>query len=169
MVPALRKLSKEFTPLPIAEAVKLLQSRWHESRLLALMILARKYERGDEPTRDEIYRRYLANTDRINNWDLVDISAPAIVGAHLLDRDRAPLYTLARSSSLWERRIAIISTQHFIRCGDLADTLFIAEILLEDPHDLIHKATGWMLREVGKRDQPALERADFSATEKPKS
>ncbi len=158
MVPALRKLSKEWTSIPVAEAFKLLQCRWHEARLLALMILVRKYERGDETTRHEIYLLYLANTDRINNWDLIDISAPAIVGAYLLDRDRAPLYVLAKSSPLWERRIAIISTQHFIRCGDFADTLCIAEMLLHDPHDLIHKAAGWMLREVGKRDQPALER-----------
>jgi 3-methyladenine DNA glycosylase AlkD len=158
MVPALRKLSKEFTPIPIAEAIKLLQSRWHESRLLALMILARKHERGDEKERDEIYRLYLANTNRINNWDLVDTSAPAIVGAHLLARDRAPLYSLAKSISLWERRIAIISTHYFIRRGDFADTLRIAEILLDDPHELIHKACGWMLREVGKRDQHVLER-----------
>jgi 3-methyladenine DNA glycosylase AlkD len=158
MVPALRKLSKEWTSIAVGEALKLLQSRWHEARLLALMILVRQYERGDDTMRDEIYRRYLANTDRINNWDLVDISAPSIIGAHLLDRDRAPLYLLAKSKFLWERRIAIISTQHFIRCGDFADTLRIAEILLDDPHDLIHKAAGWMLREVGKRDQPVLER-----------
>lgn len=158
MVPALRKLSKEWMSIPVAEAVKLLQSRWHEARLLALMILVRKYERGDEAMRDEIYRRYLANSDRINNWDLVDTSAPAIIGMHLIERDRAPLFALAKSSSLWERRIAIISTQNFIRCGDFADTLRIAEILLDDPHDLIHKACGWMLREVGKRDQAVLER-----------
>jgi len=158
MVPALRTLSKEFTPIPVAEAFELLQSKWHEARILALMILVRKYERGDEAMREEIYRGYLANTDRINNWDLVDCSAPAIVGAHLLDRDRAPLYTLAGSASLWERRITIISTQYFISQDDFADTLRIAEILLDDRHDLIHKATGWMLREVGKRDQPVLER-----------
>jgi 3-methyladenine DNA glycosylase AlkD len=158
MVPALRKLSRELTPIPVAEAVALLQSKWHEVRILAMMILVRKYERGDESMRDEIYRRYLANTNRINNWDLVDVSAPSIVGVWLLDRDRAPLYTLAKSRSLWERRIAIISTQHFIRHGDFDDTLRIVEILLDDRHDLIHKATGWMLREVGKRNQPLLER-----------
>jgi 3-methyladenine DNA glycosylase AlkD len=158
MVPALRKLSKELTPIPVTEAAKLLQSRWHEARILALMILVRKYERGDESMRDDIYYLYLADTDRINNWDLVDVSAPAIVGAHLLERERAPLYALAKSKSLWERRIAIISTQHFIRHDDFDDTLQIAEILLDDKHDLIHKATGWMLREVGKRDQAALER-----------
>jgi len=158
MVPTLRKLSREFTPISVDEAFALLQSKWHEARILALMILVRKYERGDEQARQEIYRRYLASTSRINNWDLVDVSAPAIVGAYLLDRDRAPLFALAKSSSLWERRTAVISTQHFIRHGDVDDTLRIAEVLLDDGHDLIHKATGWMLREVGKRDQKVLER-----------
>jgi 3-methyladenine DNA glycosylase AlkD len=157
-VPTLRTLSKEFTPAPVAELFTLLQSRWHEARLLALMILVRKHERGDEATREEIYRSYLANTHRINNWDLVDASAPSIVGAHLLERDRAPLHELAKSESLWERRIAIVATQHFIRHDDFDDTLRVAEILLDDPHDLIHKASGWMLREVGKRNQPLLER-----------
>lgn len=158
MVPMLRKLSRELTLVPVAEAFALLQSKWHEARILALMILVRKYERGDEATRDEIYRGYLRNTDRINNWDLVDVSAHAIVGAYLRERDRAPLYTLAKSESLWERRIAIISTQYFIRENDFDDTLRIAGMLLDDRHDLIHKACGWMLREVGKRDQPMLER-----------
>lgn len=157
-VPTLRTLSKEFTPASVDELIELLQSRWHEARVLALMILVRKYERSDETLRDEIYRRYLANTNRINNWDLVDASAPGIVGAHLLERDRSPLLALAKSDSLWERRIAIVSTQHFIRHNDFADTFRIAEILLNDRHDLIHKASGWMLREAGKRDQPALER-----------
>jgi 3-methyladenine DNA glycosylase AlkD len=157
MVPMMRTLSKEFMPIPVAEAVVLLQSKWHEARLLALMILVRKYER-DDAMRDEIYRSYLANTHRINNWDLVDASAPNIAGAHLLERDRTPLYDLAKSKSLWERRIAIIATQHFIRHDDFDDTLRIAEILLDDRHDLIHKASGWMLREVGKRNQPLLER-----------
>jgi 3-methyladenine DNA glycosylase AlkD len=158
MVPMMRTLSKELTPISVAEAAALLQSRWHEARLLALMILVRKYERGDDPIRDEIYRSYLANAHRINNWDLVDVSAPHIAGAHLLERDRAILYDLAKSQSLWERRIAIIATQHFIRRDDFPDTLRIAEILLNDRHDLIHKASGWMLREVGKRNQPLLER-----------
>ncbi|MBV8546062.1 MAG: DNA alkylation repair protein [Acidobacteria bacterium] len=156
-VPTLRTLSKEFTPAPVADLIVLLQSRWHEARLLALMILVRKYERETE-VRDEIYRRYLANTPRINNWDLVDASAPNIVGAHLLEGHRAPLYALARSESLWERRIAIVATQHFIRHDDFDDTLRIAEILLDDRHDLIHKASGWMLREAGKRDRALLER-----------
>jgi 3-methyladenine DNA glycosylase AlkD len=157
-VPPLRSLSKEFTSVEVPEAFALLQSKWHEARLLALMILVRKYERGDETERAEIYRGYLANTHRINNWDLVDSSAHLIAGAHLRERDRAPLLALAKSESLWERRIAIISTLDFIRQGDLRDTFRIAEILLGDRHDLIHKASGWMLREAGKRDQPALEK-----------
>ena len=122
------------------------------------MILVHKYERGDEPEREAIYRAYLANTNRINNWDLVDCSAHKIVGAHLRDRDRSPLIALAKSESLWERRIAIIATLDFIGQNDFRDTLRIAELLLTDRHDLIHKATGWMLREVGKRDQATLER-----------
>jgi 3-methyladenine DNA glycosylase AlkD len=158
MVPGLRALSREFTPLAVAEAVELLQSKWHEARLLALMILVRKYECSDEATRAGIYRSYLANTKRINNWDLVDASASAIVGAQLRERDRAPLIALTQSESLWERRIAIISTFDFIRHDDFGDTLRIAEMLLGDRHDLIHKASGWMLREVGKRNQPVLER-----------
>jgi 3-methyladenine DNA glycosylase AlkD len=158
MVPMLRRLSKELTPAPVSDADALLQSRWHEARLLALMILVRKYERGDDATRAGIYRGYLANTHRINNWDLVDGSAPNIAGAHLFERDRAPLHDLAKSESLWERRIAIIATQHFIRHDDFDDTLRVAETLLDDRHDLIHKASGWMLREVGKRNQPLLER-----------
>jgi 3-methyladenine DNA glycosylase AlkD len=158
VVPALRVLSKGFALIPTAEAVQLLKSRWHEARLLALMILVRQFQRGDEETREQIYRLYLANTSRINNWDLVDTSAAAIVGAFLRDRAREPLFALAASDSLWERRIAIISTFDFIRHDDFSDTLRIAAILLDDRHDLIHKACGWMLREVGKRDQPLLER-----------
>jgi 3-methyladenine DNA glycosylase AlkD len=158
MVPPLRGLSKEFSTIAVAEAFELLQSKWHEARILALMILVQQFERGDEKVRRDIYRRYLANTKRINNWDLVDVSASAIVGVHLRERDRAPLLALARSELLWERRIAIIATFDFIRHDDFADTLRIAAMLLDDRHDLIHKATGWMLREVGKRDQVVLER-----------
>jgi 3-methyladenine DNA glycosylase AlkD len=158
MVPPLRSLSKKYASIDVSEAVALLQSKWHEVRLLALMILIHKYERGDAAARAEIYRSYLANTNRINNWDLVDVSAHKIVGAHLRERDRAPLLALAKSESLWERRIAIIATLDFIREDDFRDTLRIAEVLLGDRHDLIHKAAGWMLREVGNRDQATLER-----------
>jgi 3-methyladenine DNA glycosylase AlkD len=134
----------------------LLQSPWHEARLLALLILVRQYTRMSN-ARGAIYRLYLRNTHRVNNWDLVDLSAGQIVGAHLAERDRATLHLLARSRSLWERRIAIIATGIYIRRGEFGPTLRIARLLLEDPHDLIHKAVGWMLREVGKRDREAEE------------
>src|SRR5258708_35618106 len=122
MVPPLRALSKRYASIDVPEAVALLQSKWHEVRLLALMILVHRYERGDEAEQEAIYGAYLANTNRINNWDLVDSSAHKIVGAHLRDRDRAPLLALAKSESLWERRIAIIATLDFIRQDGLRDT-----------------------------------------------
>ena len=147
-VPQSRKIAIKYAQLPLADVKQLLQSEVHEERLVALLILIGKY-RGDP---EKITRFYLDNLGRVNNWDLVDVSAPGILGAHLLDRDRAVLYKLARSKVLWERRIAIISTLAFIRKGEFVDTLKIAEMLLSDRHDLMHKAVGWMLREVGKRD-----------------
>ena len=156
-VPALRKFAREFQSLSLADVTGLLQGSWHEERVLALFILVRQYERGDEKTRDAIYRLYLASTERINNWDLVDGSAPYIVGPHLRERSRAPLYKLAKSKSLWERRIAILATFHFIKHNDYDDAIRIAEILLHDDHDLIHKAAGWMLREIGNRDRAVEE------------
>jgi 3-methyladenine DNA glycosylase AlkD len=152
-VPQLRAVVRQHAALPLRDVEKLLRSAWHEERLAALLILVRRYR--TEP--DAVYELYLRNTPRINNWDLVDCSAPHIAGAHLATRDRAPLYALARSASLWERRIAIIATQHFIRRGDVADALAIAQILLNDTHDLIHKAAGWMLREIADRDRGAAE------------
>jgi len=116
------------------------------------MILVRWFARADEELRRRIYEFYLANLVSINNWDLVDGSAPYIVGPYLWERDRSQLYVFATSSSVWERRIAIVSTLYFIRRNDFADAFGIAELLLRDPHDLIHKAVGWMLREIGKRD-----------------
>lgn len=136
---------------------RLLESPWHEERLLALLILVRRYERGDLRTKKRIFDFYLANTRWINNWDLVDLSAYKIVGDWLLDRARSVLHGLARSGGLWERRIAIVSTYAFIRNGDLAETFALARLLLRDPEDLMHKACGWMLREAGKRDSAALE------------
>jgi 3-methyladenine DNA glycosylase AlkD len=121
------------------------------------MILTRQFDRAEESRRAEIYSFYLAHRAFINNWDLVDGSAPYIVGPHLLRRDRRQLYAFARSSSLWERRIAIVSTLYFIRQNDFQDTLKISKLLLKDEHDLIHKAVGWMLREVGKRNLAAEE------------
>lgn len=157
-VPQIRGLARECSGLPLTELETLLESRWHEARLLAVILLEDAYRRGDAKTRDRVYRLYLRRTDRINNWDLVDTSAPGIVGAHLLGRSRAPLRKLARSRSLWERRIAVVATQHFIRHGEFEDTLQLAELLIEDEHDLILKAVGWMLREVGKRDERTLTR-----------
>jgi 3-methyladenine DNA glycosylase AlkD len=151
-VPDLKELVVSYQDVKPDEIRKLLGSGFHEARLLALMILVRAYSRGDEATRKRIYEIYLSNTGHINNWDLVDVSAHHIVGAFLADKSRRPLYALAKSESLWERRIAIIATFHFIRRGDFADTLKISRLLLSDKEDLIHKAVGWMLREVGKRD-----------------
>ena len=150
-------LAREFEALPLGEVAALLRSKWHEARLLALLVLVRQYPRATEDAREAIVRLYLANTARINNWDLVDCSAAAIVGAHLERGDRRLLRRLARSPLVWERRIAIIATLHYIRRGDFADTLAVAALLVDDDHDLIHKAAGWMLREVGKRDRRAEE------------
>ena len=156
-VPATRRLASELREMPLDQIERLLGSPWHEARLLALLLLNDAYEHANGATRTEVFRRYLRNTARINNWDLVDLSAPNIVGAHLATRPRAKLDTLSRSRNLWERRIAIVATYHFIRIGEFDDTLRIARLLLGDTHDLIHKATGWMLREVGKRDGGRLE------------
>lgn len=151
-VPTLRALARKYRNLSLIETEKLLRSKFHEDRLLALFLLVQSFAKGDPDARKTIYDLYLANARFVNNWDLVDASAPNIVGSYLHDKNRQPLYALARSSNLWERRIAIMATFHFIRRGCFADTLRLAEILLADRENLIHKATGWMLREVGKRD-----------------
>ena len=156
-VPVVRKLAREFATLPLKGIERLLSSKWHEARLLALIVMVHRYERGDDAAREAIFRAYLRNTHRINNWDLVDVSARDIVGAHLVKANRSLLTRMARSKSLWERRIAIIATHQFIRHGNLKDTFRIARILLRDEHDLIHKAAGWMLREAGKIDRAAEE------------
>lgn len=156
-VPVLRRLVREYRGVPVGQVAELLRSPWHEARLLALLLLVDAYARGDADAREAIYRLYLDSTAHVDNWDLVDSSAPHVVGAHLENRDRGVLDELARSESLWERRIAILATLHFIRRGDFATTLHVAELLLHDPHDLIHKAVGWMLREVGNRDRAAEE------------
>jgi len=157
-VPDLRKLSVKYEALSLKDLSSLLKSRWHEERLLALLILVRQYERGAQPARNAIHKLYLGHTKYINNWDLVDASADAIVGAHLDEGDRALLHKLAQSRSVWERRIAILASLHYIKKGEYDDTLTITELLLRDEHDLIHKAVGWMLREIGKRDQAVEER-----------
>jgi 3-methyladenine DNA glycosylase AlkD len=156
-VPVLRALAKEYRALPIDQVVELLRSAVHEDRLMALLLLVWQASGAERATRKEIYDLYLAHTRFINNWDLVDVSAPTIVGGHLALRSRKPLDRLALSRSIWERRIGIIATAYFITRNDFADTLRLAERLLGDREDLIHKAAGWMLREVGKRDQPVLE------------
>lgn len=154
-VPAIRTLCGAFRDADLPAISQLLRSKVHEERLFALLLLVQAFRRGDAAQRKDIYDLYLASTEYINNWDLVDVSAPAIVGGWLRDRSRSPLDRLARSKSLWERRIAILATQPFIRVNEFGDTFRIADILLADPHDLIHKAVGWMLREVGNRDPRA--------------
>jgi 3-methyladenine DNA glycosylase AlkD len=165
-VPALRKLVKAYRALPHAEVLALLQSEWHEDRLLALLIWVEQFrqarKREDEARALQIFEDYLAHTAHINNWDLIDSSAEHIVGAQLYANKlhTAPielLTTLAQSSNLWERRIAIMATFHFIRQGEFVETFRIADLLLRDRQDLIHKAVGWMLREVGERDLAAEE------------
>jgi 3-methyladenine DNA glycosylase AlkD len=157
-VPLLRGVCRECRDAPLAEIVRLLKSPVHEDRLAALLLLVAAFNRGSDADRRRIYELYLKNTPHINNWDLVDASAPHIVGAWLRGRNKAPLTRLAKSPSLWERRIAIVATQDFIRQRQLDETFRIAGLLLADRHDLIHKATGWMLREAGKRDGAALRR-----------
>jgi 3-methyladenine DNA glycosylase AlkD len=156
-VPVLRKLEGEYPTASMETALTLLSHPFHEARLLALLLLIGAFRRGTEEGRQDIFDAYLENTRYINNWDLVDLSAPQIVGTHLADRARTRLITLAKSSLLWERRIAIVATLHFIRNGEFTDTLRISDLLLQDREDLIHKAVGWMLREVGKRDREQLE------------
>ncbi len=151
-VPQVRQLIKEFSATPLKDIQTLLSSELHEVRLLALLLMVRRFQSGEEKERERLYRYYLASTRYINNWDLVDSSAEHILGAWLYNRCREPLYKLSGSRSLWERRIAILATFHFIKKGEYGETLLLAERLLHDSHDLIHKAVGWMLREVGKRD-----------------
>lgn len=150
-VPAQRSVARKYPDLSFGDLETLLSSPMHEERLTALLILTRQYERGASAQKKACFDFYLAHRAGVNNWDLVDTSAPQIIGAQLLDRDRKLLRRLAASANVWERRIAIVSTYAFIRAGELADTFAISELLLDDEHDLIHKAVGWMLREVGKR------------------
>lgn len=158
VVPNIRKVANVYQGLSLSEIKKLLISKIHEERLLALLILVNKFTEAENiAQKSVIYKFYLGHTRYINNWDLVDISSHEICGKYLLNRPKNDLYRLARSGILWERRIAIVSTYRFIRNGQFKDTLKIAQILLKDSHDLIHKACGWMLREVGKQDLKALE------------
>ncbi len=156
-VPMMRGLVRKYRELDDASALSLLESSWHEERLIALLLLVQGYDRGDESRRDRIHRAYLSSTRQINNWDLVDVSAEYIIGQHLGTGDSGLLEQLARSGNMWERRIAIVSTFHFIKRNEFGPTLKIAALLRRDSHDLIHKAVGWMLREVGKRDRKTLD------------
>ncbi len=156
-VPEVRKVAKRYRDISQGEVKSLLTSPIHEERLLALLILVGQFSRGSCAEQEYIYNLYLNHTRYINSWDLVDLSADKIVGTFLMEREREPLYTLAQSKSLWERRIAIMSTFHFIKGNDFTETVQLAAILLRDEEDLIHKAVGWMLREVGKRHLPTEE------------
>jgi len=155
-VPVLRKVAREYRTLSLTETTALLRSRVHEERLLALMILVDAFPKAEPLKRAAIYRVYLKHRRYINNWDLVDSSAPGIVGAHLMTKGRQTLDVLARSMNVWERRIAIIATHHFIKRGEYRDTVRVVSMVLADEHDLIHKAAGWTLRELGKRDAATL-------------
>ena len=157
-VPMLRKVAKSFCDIALTEIEQLLQSKINEERLLALIILADQYKRGNAELKAQIYQFYISNLKYVNNWNLVDSSAHLIIGNHLFEQNREVLLNLAKSDILWERRTAIVSTWYFIRQSDLLWTFKIAKILLEDSHDLIHKAVGWMLREAGKKDQAALKK-----------
>jgi len=150
-VPEIRETAKKYQDLSLSDVQQLIKSKIHEERLAALLILIFKFQKADVREREKIFDFYLKNTRYINNWDLVDLSAPRIVGGYLLDKPRNILYQLAKSKNLWEKRIAIISTCWFMKENQLKDTFKISKILLHDEHDLIHKAVGWMLREAGKK------------------
>ncbi len=156
-VPELRKLAREFQALSLTEVRKLIRSEIHEERLLALLILVGNLPKADPKVQKRIYDLYMAHLRYIDNWDLVDASAEHVVGAYLKERDKKPLYRLARSRVLWERRVAVMATFHDIKRNEFAETLKIAWVLLSDEEDLIQKAVGWMLREVGKRDMAVEE------------
>lgn len=156
-VPDIRKIAKKYTNLTFEELNELLKSEVHDYRQTALYTLVNKYQKANDPDKKKIFDFYIQHSKNINNWDLVDTSAPHIVGNYLLHKDKSILYEFAKSTNLWERRIAIISTFAFIRQNNFEDAAKIAEMLLNDSHDLIHKATGWMLREIGNRNQSAEE------------
>ncbi len=156
-VPQLRALVKRYKQASKKDALDLLHSKYHEVRLTALFFLVNIYQHADSSSKHQIYKDYLNNIPYINNWDLVDSSALQIVGHYLFDKDRSPLVTLAKSEDLWERRVAIISTYYFIRQYEFQDTVNLAEIMLHDKEDLIQKAVGWMLREVGNKSRSTEE------------
>ena len=151
--PKIRSIAKKHIDISITDMKTLIQSKYHEERFLGLIILVNKYAKTkDKKNRNQLYKIYVSSFKYINNWNLVDVTCPHVTGKHLIDKDRTILYKWAKSEDLWTKRIAMVSTFSFIRKNDLEDTFKIAEILLHDEHDLIHKAVGWMLREAGKRD-----------------
>ena len=152
MVPVQRSIAKKFKQLPLKDLKELLYSDKHEERLISLLILVEQFRKGDDQLKEEIFTFYHLHRKRINNWDLVDLTAHIISGSYLMDKDKTILYKLADSKNIWDRRIAVLSTFHFIKNNVFNDALCIAEKLLIDKHDLIQKAVGWMLREIGKRD-----------------
>lgn len=156
VVPNTRLVAKKHKEEPFEVMAELLQSEWHECRLCALLMLVERFKKSGEKERKVIYDFYLTQTARINNWDLVDLSAPYIVGEYLKDKPREDLYRLADSRLLWDQRIAVVATITLIRNGDFIDILRLSELLLRHPHDLMQKAVGWMLREMGKRDKDLL-------------
>ena len=156
-VPVSRKIANQFKDLGFTDLQKIIKSKIHEERLITLFILVAKYKKADEREKEKIFNFYIKNIRYVNNWDLVDLSAEKIIGAYLTDKDKRLLFDLVNSNSIWERRIAIMSTFYFIKANQFAATLKISELLLKDKHDLIHKAVGWMLREIGKRDIQAEE------------
>lgn len=156
-VPMIRTIAKKHSSLALTEIKDLLHSVIHEERLVALFILVERFKKADNDLKEQIFNFYIKNKEKINNWDLVDLSADKIVGGYLFNKDISLLIELSKSDDLWDKRIAIISTFYFIKHEEFIPTLQIAEILLKDKHDLIHKGVGWMLREIGKRNIDLLE------------
>lgn len=156
-VPEQRSIAKKYLDLSLDDIESLLQSDIHEHRLTSLLILVEQYKKASETEKEKIVTFYLKNAQRVNNWDLVDLTAPNILGPYLINKDKKILYTLSKSSNLWEKRIAIVATLAFIRKEEFEDTLKISELYLNEKHDLLQKATGWMLREMGKKNEQVLE------------
>lgn len=156
VVPLTRSIAKANKQTPLSELQLLMESEYHEARLCALLIVMEQFKKASQTERKALFDFYIKNASRINNWDLVDVTCPHVVGVYLLDKDRSLLYELAESDNLWEQRIAMVSTVTFIRNREYTDTLALAERLMTHTHDLMHKAVGWMLREVGKKDRATL-------------
>ncbi|MBR9675623.1 DNA alkylation repair protein [Candidatus Woesearchaeota archaeon] len=169
-MPQIRKTAKKYKETGFEDVKKLISNKVHEYRMTGYLILTYKYEKADDDLRREIYEFYIKNRNGLNNWDLIDVTTPKIVGLFLLDKDRSILYEFAKSNDLWEKRIAVLSTFTFIKNGEFEDAIKISEILLKDSHDLIHKAVGWMLREIGKKDEKRLTNfLDKYATKMPRT